>query len=107
MKRDQLNASSMPDAEKESLPGVLSFIPKQGSKENPGVFLRGRGLLQKETYLVPCIVSAGAAAGEGQSPDAASEVHRLWQKLPVFPLHSGSLLPLQHAPEGPQLRIRV
>lgn len=57
---------------------------------------------RRKAYLVPCIVSAGAAAGKGQSPDAAPEVHRLWQKLPVFPLHSGSLLPLQHVPEGPQ-----
>lgn len=49
MKRDQINASSMPDAEKDSLSGTLSFIPKQGCEENPGVFRRGRGLLQKES----------------------------------------------------------
>lgn len=49
IKRNQLNASSVPDTEKASLPETLSFIPKYGCRENPGVFLRGRGPLQKKS----------------------------------------------------------
>lgn len=101
LKRNQLGASSVPEAEKESLPGTLSFIPKQGCKENPGVLLRGSGLPQKESlFSVSCMVSADAAAGELGSPDAASETTDSGRNPPVrAPYTVEAYYPsLQHAP---------
>lgn len=94
MKRDQLNASSMPDAEKESLPGVLSFIPKQGSKENPGVFLRGRGLLQKES-LSGALHSLCGRSSRGRAKSRCSF------RSPQTLAEASSLPPTQWKPIAP------
>lgn len=84
--------NSMPDAEKASLPGTPSFLPKYGCRENPGVFLKESGLLQKES-----LSGALHRLCRGSSREKAKSRWRFRSPQTLaeagLPILSGSILP--------------